>query len=312
MSKSKSPCSLRPQACRLKLRPLHPLNGGPQELGGILAGEFFLNAGPVDLDGPGAEIELLGDFPRGESLSQAVEDFQFAGGEALDAAAFCAGVAFDVGAQETFADVVADVQFSLQDGAQGSEELHVGIVFHDIALGAGAQGLFGVGGLVVHGENEDGEVWEWGGGVGVWEYGSGGEVWEYGSGGEVWGYGSGGEGFGDFLSSALCLPASDFPDEIQSAPVLKDEVDDGDVGLQVADGLQRFIIGPGLAAQDEILGPGQQDPHTVTDDRVVVDDQDAEGLVVRIQGRNFKNTAQKSGGEGGIRTPGTPLQRTAV
>ena len=56
-----------------------PLDGSSQQLRGVFAFKFFLDAGAVHFDRPGAEIELLGNFARGESFAEAFKNFFFAG-----------------------------------------------------------------------------------------------------------------------------------------------------------------------------------------------------------------------------------------
>ena len=115
--------------------------------------ELSFDVGAVDVHGAAAEVELFSDFAGGEAAANGVEDFGFAGGEAFDAAG---GFFFGGGrVDKEGLDGGADVGLAGEDVAQGGDEGFFGLVFHDVALGAGLQGFGGEGDFVVHGEDED-------------------------------------------------------------------------------------------------------------------------------------------------------------
>jgi hypothetical protein len=57
--------------------------------------------------------------------------------------------------------------------------------------------------------------------------------------------------------------------------ILKNDVNDGDIGLQFMNCCQRFAVGSGFSAQRQVVCAGEQYAHSVTDNGMVVNDQNA-------------------------------------
>jgi hypothetical protein len=112
---------------------------------------------PVDLDGFDAQVQMFGNIPRWLALAQHLKHLEFAIGQALDwglGIGPMAGKVFKNPRGDFFTDINAPAQH-LTDGLH---EALAAFLFHDVTAASGSQDPFGVEGLVMHGDHQNGEA----------------------------------------------------------------------------------------------------------------------------------------------------------
>lgn len=139
--------------------PAHSTTG---EFGGALDGELFFDVGPVGFDGFDAEVEHFGDLTGALAFADEAEDFEFAVAEAVDGGGPDVGVGLGKVTENFLPDIVADEDFAGEDLPHGPDDVFGDFLLHDVAVGPGAKGAFGVEVFIVHGNDEDGEGSEFG------------------------------------------------------------------------------------------------------------------------------------------------------
>ena len=111
----------------------------------------------VSFDGFDADEEVFGDFGVVHAFADAAEDLELAVGEGVDGVlVFLVLVAHEAG-EDLGGAAVAEVDVAGEDLADGGDEVGGGLIFHEVAAGAGAEGAFGVDALVEDGKDKDGD-----------------------------------------------------------------------------------------------------------------------------------------------------------
>lgn len=142
------------------------------EFGGGFDAEVVHHFVLMGFDGTGGDIENATDFLGGFAFGDQLEDFALAGGE-------FEGVAeVDAGFVEHFVDgrgteARGDVGLAGEGMADGGDEFFRGGVFEDIGEGTGFEGAEEVGGVRVHGEEDEFRFGKLAGGFDAVEHGHG-------------------------------------------------------------------------------------------------------------------------------------------
>ena len=120
--------------------------------------QFAADMLAVGFNGFKAEIQGQGHARGAVSLSEIGENFIFFWGHFPFGAERGTGRGKGGGSVVVLDQVGRLIGKSLENGADGAQDLVAGLVFHDQALGAGLAGHGGVDGFVVAGEDQDGEI----------------------------------------------------------------------------------------------------------------------------------------------------------
>src|SRR5581483_8142998 len=130
------------------------LDRAMHQFGGVFEVEFFLDVGPVGLNGLDAEVKLFGDLAGAAALADEAENFEFTVAKALHERTGPAGAAAGQLVHELAAHFLAQVNAAAEDLANRAENGFGRFGFHDVAGSAGPEGALRIKGFIVHGKHE--------------------------------------------------------------------------------------------------------------------------------------------------------------
>ena len=139
-----------------------PLDRALDQGAAVLEREFGLDVLAVALDGLAAEVQRFGDEPGAQPAADEPENLQFAVGQTFDVGIGRLGCVLRGGALRAArqprdgvrGDLIADIDGSGQHAVDREQEPVGLFLLHDVPPRTGAQGAFGVEGLVVHRKHE--------------------------------------------------------------------------------------------------------------------------------------------------------------
>lgn len=122
---------------------------------GVLQSELFLDVPAMNVYGLGTEVQFLGDFAGALSLSNHLEDFEFAVTQRLNGRIRAARLFRGEIAQNPIRHRRTDVSLSPEHVANRDQQVFTPRLLHDIAPGACAQAAFGIDDFVMHRDDEN-------------------------------------------------------------------------------------------------------------------------------------------------------------
>ena len=130
----------------------------PDQLAPAVQGEFLLDVGLVGFHCLDAEVQFLGDFACAAAFANQAEDFQLTIRERGNTGLNRRRRAADVLLQHLVGHPIAQIHFTVEYAAHGNQYLFRCLLLHDVSVRASTQCALRVNGLIVHGQNQYGQV----------------------------------------------------------------------------------------------------------------------------------------------------------
>jgi hypothetical protein len=138
---------------------MNKLDGMPQQLGGILKSQFLADVGPVRLDRLDTQVQFRSDLVSLVAPADQSKDFQFTICQHVDSREVAFVSVPHESVQESGNHVVTHGDLATKHAMDSTDQFLGWLRLHDIPHGAGIEGALGVDHLIVHGEDQNQEVW---------------------------------------------------------------------------------------------------------------------------------------------------------